>query len=69
MTADYAPEVVADARAWAEDVVADPEAVEDATDAEVMRFLARNYCGGVAGFLQDAAPAGGWSGDDARVGA
>jgi hypothetical protein len=59
MTADYAPEVVADARAWAEDVVANPEAVEDATDAEVMRFVALTYCGGVAAFLQDSAPAGG----------
>lgn len=67
MTADYAPEVVADARAWCADVVADPEAVEDAADAQVMRFVARNYCGGVAGFLHDAAPAGAWSDDDARV--
>lgn len=60
MTADYAADVVADARAWCMDVVADPEALEDAADADVMRFVARNYCGGVAAFLQDAAPAGSW---------
>ena len=37
MTADD----VAEARAWCEDVVYDPEAVEDATDDEVLRHVAR----------------------------
>lgn len=52
MTADD----VAEARAWCEDVVADPEAVEDATDDEVLRHVARHYCGGLAAFMADARP-------------
>jgi hypothetical protein len=55
----YPADVVADARAWSADVVTDPEAVEDATDVEVMAYVARNYCGGVDGFLQDRAVSGG----------
>lgn len=47
---------LAEARAWCEDVVDDPDAVEDGTDDDVVRFIARNYCGGVAAFLADAHP-------------
>lgn len=49
----YGPDVLADARAWCEDVVADPDAVDDGTDDDVLRFVARHYEGGVAAFLAD----------------
>jgi hypothetical protein len=55
----YPADVVADARAWSADVVADPEAVEDAADADVMAYVARNYCGGIGGFMQDREVSGG----------
>jgi hypothetical protein len=53
-TETYVPFVLADeARAWIEDVVANPEDVEDATDAEVMDFVARRYEGGLVAFAAD----------------
>ena len=47
---------VAEARAWCEDVVADPDEVDTATDDEVLTYVARRYEGGLAGFLADGVP-------------
>jgi hypothetical protein len=47
---------VAEARAWCEDTVADPEVVEDATDDEVLRHVARHYEGGLPAFRAALAP-------------
>jgi hypothetical protein len=52
---DYAPFSLADlAREWTLDVVANPEDVEDASDAEVMDYVRKHYEGGVIGFAADA---------------
>jgi hypothetical protein len=52
---DYAPFVLADeARAWIADLA--PTAVDDvdeATDAEVMRFVSKHYEGGTTAFAAD----------------
>ena len=59
MTTDtntWDPELVADARAWTEDVVSNPEDVEDASDADVIAFVRRNYSGGWIAFVRDGAP-------------
>jgi hypothetical protein len=53
LVAIYGPGVIAEARAWCEDVVHDPDAVEDGTDDDVVRFVARHYDGGIAAFLAD----------------
>ena len=50
---EYAPEVIADARAWIADVVSDPEAVEDAPVADILAFVAANYEGGIGAFVRD----------------
>lgn len=48
---EYAPFVlIEEARAWVEDVVGNPEDVEDGSDAAVMDFVRRNYEGGVIAF-------------------
>jgi len=52
----YSPDAVADARAWCADVVADPDAVDEASDDEVMTYVADHYGGGLGRFLDDAAP-------------
>lgn len=41
------------ARGWVMDVVADPELVEDASDAAVRRFIERQYEGGWEAFLEE----------------
>lgn len=55
-TGQWDPELVADARAWIEDVVENPEDVEDASDDEIVRHVRRNYSGGWAAFVADMAP-------------
>ena len=53
-TEDYAPFSLADeARLWIMDVVANPDEVDEATDAEVMRYVARYYDGGTLAFAAD----------------
>jgi hypothetical protein len=59
MTVDaryYAPELVADARAWIADVVGNPDDVDDASDDEIVLFVRRNYDGGWGAFVRDSAP-------------
>jgi hypothetical protein len=53
LVATYGPDVIAEARSWCEDVVADPDTVDEATDDDVLGFVARHYEGGVAAFLAD----------------
>jgi hypothetical protein len=56
----YTPDAVAACRAWCEDVVADPDTVDEASDDEVMTYVAEHYCGGLASALLDLAPAEVW---------
>jgi hypothetical protein len=51
------PQDVADARAWCADVVADSDTVDEATDDEVLTYVARRYEGGIAAFIADGVPA------------
>ena len=54
LTEDYAPFVLADeARAWIADVVPNVDDVDEASDADVMRFVAQHYEGGTVAFAAD----------------
>jgi hypothetical protein len=60
-TEDYAPFSLADeARAWIADVVPNVDDVEEATDAEVIEWVRRNYEGGLMAFAADAMDACGF---------
>lgn len=50
------PDDIMSARYWCQDVVGNPDEVDDAPDEDVMRFLARHYGGGIAQFLDDGRP-------------
>ena len=51
---DYAPFSLADeARLWVIDVVPNGDDVDEATDAEVIEWVRRNYEGGALGFAAD----------------
>jgi hypothetical protein len=53
-TEEYAPFVLADeARSWVMDVVPNGDDVDEATDAEVMAFVAKHYEGGTLAFAAD----------------
>ena len=52
-TTTYSARVIEDARYWIEDVVSNPEDVEDGTDDEVLAFVARHYEGGLPAFVRD----------------
>lgn len=49
----YPPAMIEDARAWIEDVVGNPEDVEDATDADVLAFVRKHYDGSLGAFRRD----------------
>jgi len=56
----YTPDAVAACRAWCADVVADPDTVDEATDDEVMTYVADHYAGGLLQALLDFAPVDVW---------
>ena len=56
----YTPDAVAAGRAWVEDVVADPDTVDEATDDEVMTYVAEHYAGGLATAMVELAPSEVW---------
>lgn len=50
------PEELQEARGWIADCAwadLDPEDIDDLTDEQVLRGIARNYDGGIAGFKAD----------------
>jgi hypothetical protein len=58
---DYAPFSLADeARLWVMDVVPNGDDVDEATDAEVIEWVRRNYEGGLMAFAADAMDARGF---------
>lgn len=52
-TATYSARVIEDARHWIEDVVSNPEDVEDANAEDVLAFVAKHYGGGLPAFVRD----------------
>jgi hypothetical protein len=52
----YSPDAVAACRAWVEDVVSDPDTVDEASDDEVMTYVAEHYAGGLASAMSELAP-------------